>query len=95
MITRQVAALVSIQGHGRVESGDSWAYIAGEYGNHGLFKSAGKAPFSQFFGRVGLLIGDLCRVNIVGIGEEIPIKLKHLQLCPNVLVHLLKFVKAF
>ena len=44
------------------------------------------------FGQVGLLVGELYRVNIVGLGEEHPGRGNFFELCPVVLVHLLSFV---
>ena len=43
---------------------------------------------------VGLLIGELRMVELVGLGEELPGIWKPLELCPDVLVYLLEFVKV-
>ena len=43
---------------------------------------------------VGLLIGELRMVELVGLGEELPGIWKPLELCPDVLVNLLEFVKV-
>ena len=84
-----------MRGRVRGKYRDSGESIEGEYGEDGRVKSGGVAIFVGFSGQVGLLVGNLCRVEVVRLGEELPGLGKTLDLFPGVLVNLLKFVEVF
>ena len=66
--------------------------IGGDYGGDGWVKRGGVAPLYQFFGRVGLLDSNLCRVKLLGMGEYQPGEGNIFKLSTDFLVHFLDFM---
>ena len=65
--------LASTQGRGGGESEASGASIGGEYKKGWLGQERrSSAIVSVFFVRVGLRVGELCRIELVGLGGELP-----------------------
>ena len=59
-------------GRGRDDSGSSGAFIWGGCGEDGWVKSSSVAPFSPGgFIQVDFLVGNLCRVELVRLGEDL------------------------
>ena len=48
----------------------------------------------EFFGQYGFLIDELCRIDLIGKFEELLERVKPLKPCPDIIVHLLEFIKV-
>ena len=95
-LSRQVSALVSAWGHVRGKPRASGDSIGGDFSEDVWVKSNDVALLSWGgCGHVGLLIGEIHRVDLVGLGEDIHGWGNPLKLFPGILLHLLKFDRVF